>query len=372
MGMIINPYMSALAAAPTVGTDIASLSGGGDTSADVCILSSTDAILAIHSGSINGRCVHIGRSAATLTAGTEAGYGTVDSATRSRLAALSSTKFVVLYNSSSVLKAKVGTLSGATISYGSSVDVLAYDATNFDVSALDSTHVVAWYNDPNDSTANIGKCVVLTESAGSLTVNTPQTFSDGSIGTTGRSMTACEADSTHGVAVYTDSSHPVKVRVCAISVSGTTITAGTAVDAYSGSATNKDIASFSSSAFVSLHRDGTNKRLVGVPLSLSGTTLTAGTEQSIYQSAGTTYPQVFSLAALDANTGHAYYDDDSNDGKVVRVSLFSNVLTVVSQVGSITSGTYDTSVAAAYDSTYAINCYGDNAETDEARSVVTY
>lgn len=96
--------------------------------------------------------------------GLEHEYLSVDGATRNPIGILSASGFVVAYQDSSDSKhgtAKVGTVSGTVVTFGAETEYIS--ANNFDINVeitvLDSTHFVVVYQDESDSghgTARVG------------------------------------------------------------------------------------------------------------------------------------------------------------------------------------------------------------------------
>jgi hypothetical protein len=225
------------------------------------------------------------------------------------VSSLDSTHFVVVYRdggNSDYGTAIIGTVSGSTISYGSKN--VFNSATTYDiaVSSLDSTHFVVSYRDLGNSeygTARIGTVSGSTISYGSEYVfNSAATYY-----WTGVSS----LDSTHFVVVYRDGGNSGYGTARIGTVSGSTISYGSEYVFNSANTMYTTVSSLDSSHFVVSYRDeGNSSYGTAVIGTVSGSTISYGSER-VFNSAETYYTGVSSLDSTHFVVG---YKDNGNSG----------------------------------------------------------
>ncbi len=194
---------------------------------------------------------------------------------RTRIAALSPTKFVVAWRSSSVNtgNARVGTVSGTDITYGAEVEWFSIEQSWISLTAISATKVVIAYHawTPDQGAAKVG-----TVSGTDITFGAAVAFNSGSTpkGSVGK------LDSSKVIVTYAlaTSSGSAKVGT----VSGTDITFGAATQFRSGNTGPNEIAFISSTTFVVFYREiavnGDGFARLGT---VSGTDITFGTEAAV-------------------------------------------------------------------------------------------
>lgn len=208
-------------------------------------------------------------------------YGVDDSAMK----ALSSSTFVMCYrdqSSSSYGTAILGSVSGTTISWGTANQYSGYITTACDIAKIDSTHFVIAYR-RYVSGVNYGSAIIGTVSGTTLSFGTAVDVR-AQVSYQNKTIGVAMLDSTHFVMSYTN--YDNSALVCAASISGTTITFGSEVYAFtysSGSSYNYGTAvvTFDSTNFVVCYY----KPTYGVPIyarpgTVSGTTITLGDENN--------------------------------------------------------------------------------------------
>jgi hypothetical protein len=280
----------------------------------------------------------------SFTAGTQANADAFQMQ-RSSVAALSSTSFIYAYvyfntaTSVGSLNAVVATISGTTITFGTSVVIRAgLSPQSVCVTALSSTSALITY--PNASSYWAGTAVTIsgtTITAGSETANgtlvaydVPSTAltnttalvlcnttlgikasvatvsgtavtwgtttTSMSLGNTNAYATTSSGSSTKGVVAYIAGSSTNSGKPCAIAmtISGTTVSFGseTVLDAsQTGTIWQPGISSVTDSSSIFAYGDNTTGYLKTVGMTVSGTTITVGTAST--------------LTAYDANPGNS-------------------------------------------------------------------
>ena len=194
---------------------------------------------------------------------------------------LTNTTAIVVWvgpSSSYTLRAAVATLSddGTVVSIGTILDVQT-QTTNPTVVAMDSTHAMVVYG---DRATNFGAARVLTISGTNVVAGAENVWDSTSEypGYYGWCPIA-KLDATNAIVINTAYS-PSGVRVRVLTMSGTSISAGPKTTLYSSSYINQslNIAALSSTSAIALYSNpNTPWDLWAVGLSISGTTVTAGT-----------------------------------------------------------------------------------------------
>jgi len=229
-----------------------------------------------------------------------------------KVAALDSTHFVVVYqdgDNSEYGTAKIGLVSGTTISsYGSANVFNEAESVAKSVATLDSTHFVVSYIDygnEDKSTFIIGLVSGTTISSyGAESVFSPyQHASDLSVST---------IDATHFVVAYRDEGNSSYGTVAIGTTSGTTISSYGAENVFNETTTvYVSISVLDSTHFVVAYKDDGGDDYGGVKVgTVSGTTISGYTAEALFNSAVTNY---ISVAAIDSDNFIVSYQDDGGD-----------------------------------------------------------
>jgi len=231
-------------------------------------------------GTVSGSSISFG-SVVTFEGG-QTNLNVVNSATR-----LTDTKFVIAFediSDSSKAKAIVGTVSGTSVSFGSAATFATPNSSKYaTVSALSETKIViAWSSTP-DSEA--GKAVVGTVSGTSISFGSAVTYDSSSVI---RHSIVALSDTKFVIAYQDDKSGTQYGTSIAGTVSGTSITLGTPVVFLSSSLHNSfpDITNIDADNFAIVYRDTDNKGGV-IQGTTSGTSITFGDEVQFSASTST-------------------------------------------------------------------------------------
>lgn len=207
--------------------------------------------------------------------------------------------------------------------------------------------VVMAYSDQTNSF--IGRAVIGVP--GSISVGTPVTFEAGA--TSWISVVALS--STKAVVCFRDEGDSNKGKACVLSISGTTITPGTAAIFETGNTTYIDACVLSSSQVLVSYRDGgnTNKGTACV-LDISGTTVTPATPV-VYEAGATSRISVTALTATKAITA---YRDDDNSGYITAcvLDVSGSVITAATPAVVHAEAVLQTGIATL-SSNSAVVCY---------------
>ncbi len=243
-------------------------------------------------------------------------------------------------------KAIVGTVSGTSISFGSAVTFNAATTNRmsiaFDASA--SKVVIAYTNDGNSS---YGTAIVGTVSGTSISFGAAVVFESAS---TGRPTISYDANASKHLIAYKDAGNSNYLTGIVGTVSGTSISFGTAV-ALRNTAVSALALAYDSTAqkhaLVYVNSDASNRGDAGV-VSISGTTPSVGTFTD-----GLTASMQRPSATYDSSSGKvvvAYQDNDNSDYATAAVGTISGTsITFGSAV--VVNAASSLAIEAVYDAT---------------------
>ena len=315
-------------------------------------------------------CARVGViSGNSITWGTESVFNSAATKYIS-VAALDSTHFVVAYEDdggSDYGCAKVGLVSGNTISsYGSENVFNGAVTTYISVAALDSTHFVVVYRDggnSNHGSARIGLVSGTTISSYGVedVFNAASTYY----------ISVDVLDSTHFVVAYVYLGTSWRGTAIVGLVSGTTISSFGAENVFNSAITyHISVAALDSIHFVVAYRDEGNLHygpaIVGL---VSGTTISSYGDENVFNTATTNYIVV---AKLDSTHFVVAYRDVGNSSAgmaiVGRISGTKIVAYDTARLINALSTSYTTVIAL--DSNNYVVCYNDDADADTGCSRV--
>jgi len=248
-------------------------------------------------------CAKIGTvSDSTITYGNEYCFNEANTIFISA-AALDSTHFVVGYKDlggDTYGHAKVGTVSGSTISYGNEYPFNEAITEHVSTATLDSTHFVVGYQDTGDDT--YGHVKVGTVSGPTISYGNESTFRFASADY----ISLTDLDSTHFVVGYRSNTYG---RANVGTVSGTTITYGGEYTFHSSNTTEISVTSLDSTHFVVGYRDFVDTYGHAKVGTVTSTTITCGSKAT-FNSANTTS---ISASGLDSTHFVVGYNDVGGD-----------------------------------------------------------
>jgi len=271
-----------------------------------------------------GTVTEVGETTGTLAAGAAVQF-TSGSANSNSIAFDSSSNTVVLvtcdYGASGYGQAYVGTVSGTTISYAAPVTFnsgfTSQTSTAFD---SDSNKVVVAWRD--DSSGDDGFCVVGTVSGTTISFGTENNFS----GTNAARMTATsvvfDSNSNKIVICYSDQGNSYYPTAIVGTISGTTISFGTKVQGASSAAWEVSaVFDSTSNQVVMFYRDNGNSNYpTGVVTTVSGTSISFGTAVVAESVGSTTYGKCIGYHPVADKVLVAYTDPSDASAAVGTVS----------------------------------------------------
>jgi hypothetical protein len=236
---------------------------------------------------------------------------------------LTETKVLVCYRDQTTTfgEATVLEISGTTVTKGTTLVFNSANTEEISVTTIDSTKALVVYK--NNGNSSRGTAMVLSISGTTITTNT--SFVYNSATTNSNSVTM--VDSLKAIVTFSDGGNSNRGTARVLEISGTTISA-------SGS---NLVFNTSSSSVTSVAKLETNKALVGyradggssgqaTVLSVSGTTITAGTN-FVYQATGNA--DNTSIEILSSSKGFVAYSNGSNDffGTAIVLSISGTTIT---------------------------------------------
>ncbi|MFQ5518037.1 MAG: hypothetical protein ACE5E8_10755 [Acidimicrobiia bacterium] len=226
----------------------------------------------------------------------------------SRIVALSATKIVVAYRRANSGRAKVGTISGTDITFGTEVEWLSSEPSNppdIALTAISATQVVVAYDDFTFMRAKVG-----TVSGTDITFGTERIFN--SSPASGGGLVVEKLTSTRVILAYSVGSSEAKSRVGIIS--GTTMTIGPDTQFRSGNTGTQAVAVLSSTTFVVLYREtASSGDAFGRVGTISGNAVTFGTEVALALAIGGN--RSLTAAGLSTTKFAVMYRSSGNLGK---------------------------------------------------------
>lgn len=216
---------------------------------------------------------------------------------------LDTDKFVVVYadNTDDDGWARVGTVSTRTISWGTAKEFHDTDVEYPSCCQLETDKFAIAYND--ETGGDLGTVCICTVANSTITSGTPVDF-EGQI----RNVRCCKLDTDKFVAFYSDSGDGTHPKACAFSISGTTPTPGTIKEIDAIAAYFEDCCQLDTDKFVIAWYDS-----VGVTgeieiCTVSGTTITEGAQVEFSDAR----PDSIGLAKIDGTHLVIVYEDLGN------------------------------------------------------------
>ncbi len=265
-------------------------------------------------------------------------------------AALNSTQIVIAYRGAGPkLTAIVGTISGNSISFGGEVIFSSSTKPQYvSVVALDSTHIVIAYQ--NVSNSYYGTAIVGTISGNSISFGSAVVFESA----TTEYVSAASLDSTHVVIGYKDNGNSNYGTAIVGTISGNSISYGSPVVFESATTGYVSVASLDS-LHVVIGYMGTSTYGTAIIGTISGSTISFLGSAAVFESAFTAYVSVARLDITHIVIG--YYDgDNSNYGTAI--------------VGTISGSSISFGGAVVFES--ASTSYVSVATLDSSHVVIGY
>ena len=244
-------------------------------------------------------------SGSTITYGTKAQATTMTYPELPNVIGMTSTTFVIVYKNSSASnrgEARVGTISGtgasATISFGSAVTFESGQTTLNQVHSVDrltDTKFVIAFQDASDN--GKAKCIIGTVSGTSVSFGSAATFSTAN---TSLYTSVSALSETKFVAIWSNTPTPEAGKVIIGTVSGTSISYGSAETYDSDRVVRHSVVAVSDSKFVIAYNDNRLSTNYGTAIAgtVSGTSITLGTPVVWRSSAeGNAYPSIVKITS---------------------------------------------------------------------------
>jgi hypothetical protein len=239
-----------------------------------------------------------------------------------------------------------------TITPGSFTTFESARTEQMSMCVMDSTHAIVCYQDQGNSSYGTACCLTLSDST--ITAGTPVVFESASTNSTA----VCMMDSTHAIVIYMDTGNVSKGTACCLTLSGTTISAGSPV-AFTGDYSSRlSVCSMDSTHAIACYLEDSGTVGNAYCLSLSGTTITAGTGVT-FESGGV---GLTGVCSLDSTNAIVCYGDSGNSSyaTVCHLGLSGTTITAATPVVVENYGAGLCSICAL-DSTHALMTYVDNA-----------
>lgn len=232
---------------------------------------------------------------------------------------LDTDKFVVVYADDALDDdgyARVGSVTGTTISWGTAKEFENTDVEDPDCCQLGTDKFAILYND--ETGGDVGSVCVCTVAVDVITAGTPLEF-ESNIGYYG-STDCCKLDTDKFVGFYRDITDTGKAKACAFTVVGTTPTAGTIKEIDADNTYEHSCCQLDTDKFTVAWRDATNSSGHTEICTVSGTTITEGAEYEV-SSDNTNY---LGICKVDSSHFLITYSDSGDGNKgVSKYNSFS-------------------------------------------------
>ena len=299
--------------------------------------------------------------------GAEAEFVSGGSTAYVSIAALSATQFVVAYRDDAATfsgRAKVGTVSGTSVTFGATAQFLSTSTAHISAAALSSTAFVVAYQNVADS--GHGNAVVGAVSGTDISFGTPLEFYGGSAGR----ISAAALSATVFVVAYQDNSIGGGLAKVG-TVSGTSITFGTQAEFLpSGSAaTSNAVAALDLTHFVVAYRDGSDSNHGTAKVgTVSGTAIAFGAETEFMSTGAASW---VAAAALSGTQFAVCYADGSDSFHgTSKIGTVSGTSIAFGAEAEYNAGTSEwNSVAALGADKFAV-AYADGADSGHGTAKV--
>lgn len=253
-------------------------------------------------------------------------------------------------NLSKIMGLNVNLFSG-TVSSGTAVEFNAASTTTMDVCMMDSTHAIVFYVDAANNNYGTACCLSLsgtTITAGAdCVIASDMSYSEGKV-------SICMMDSTHALVGYSDGANSYYGTVCALILSGTTITTGYSVVVRTNNTASMTLCRLTDTYAVCAFYDTIGGAYIARGLTYSGGNLTVVGVVSLGSTSGTYY----SLTGMDSTHAILAYKTASNTGGCMCLTYTGT---------TITKGS-----AVVFDSNTTFHNYFDICTMDSTHAIVAY
>jgi hypothetical protein len=254
----------------------------------------------------NGTVTAVAESTVAASTGTEVVFESGTTKNTS-VAMLTSTKAIVVYQddtSTGYGTACVLDVVGDVITAGTPTVIDSVDAIDQTIAMLTSTKAIVCYQKVS---GGYGYSVILDVSGSAITAGTPVAYE--SAATLWNSVAMLT--STKAIVCYYDGGNGYKGTACVLDVSGSTITAGTAIVFNAAVTTQIAVAALSATKAIVVYADNGNSAYgTSCILDVSGSTITARAE-AVFESANVGYVKPTMLTSTKALV---VYTDNGNSG----------------------------------------------------------
>ena len=342
-----------------------SIDGPSSNYTRVTMLSATKAIAVyLDAGDTDdGYAVALTISGSSITAGTPVVFNPAGSY-YNRIDKISSTQAIVVYKdlgNSNYGTSCILTLSGTSITAGSEVVFNSGRSDYTTVAVLNSTKAIVVYGD-NSNSHQCTACL-LTISGSSITAGSEVGFNSNR----GRYFSITSLTETKAIVTF-EQHNDTAGKACILDVSGTTITAGSVQQFTAGAIYNTSVTALSSTKAIVVYQ--ASPHAAARVLDVSGTTITAGS--ALEYRIGTTSFQ--NIAKLTSTRAIVSYKDNANNSYPTYATFTISGATVTLESTVVISSTASTDNGISTgESQQAIFVYGDSSNNSNitARTIQT-
>ncbi len=277
------------------------------------------------------------------------------------IAGISAIRAIVIYRDedvSATLRLQILNISGTTItSPGPTTTTGDGSEDSYSIVALSATSAIIAYADA--TTSGQGVAQYLTVSGNTITVESLVVF-EASAASGIQDTALAKLSSTKAVVSYRDRDDSNQLKTVVLSISGTTISAGSSTTVDGGDASRfPSLAPISASQCLLAYANTTDTNLRTVVLSISGTTITENTAITVTENT----VQQLTLAEFDTTQfAVCYTDSTDNDGKMAQVTVSGVTVSALVAVLFDSTAGVGFSAAAPFTATTVINAYNNSLD----------
>ena len=303
-------------------------------------------------------------SGTTISYGAEYIFEPVE-ASQISITAINNTHFIVTYcdeGNGDYGTARVGSVSGTTITCGAEYVFNAAGTYSTSVGMLNDTHFVVAYQDIGNS--QYGTAII-----GVVSGTTISSWGSEYVFNSARTDTKLAVlNDTHFVVTYQDFGNLNYGTGIVGNVSGTTITYGSESVFNAATTYYSIVTALDSTHFAVAYRDlGSSSYGTAIIGATSGTTITSYGAENVFNTAGTYY---IGIATLDDTNFVVSYQDGGNSYGTATVGTVSGTTITYESEDIFNAGTTYYTGTAALDSTYFVTGYRDAANSDYGTAII--
>ena len=267
-------------------------------------------------------------------------------------------KVLIVYrddNNSGFGTAAILTINDINISVGSSFVFNSASVQFLSMVLIETNKTLVAYRDDGDS--GFGNAVVLSVSGETITAGTEFTFNSGAV----RFVSSTVVDTNKVLVAYRDDGNSNVGTSIVLTVSGTTISAGTEFTFNNAATSDISVVSIDTDKAIAAYSEGTNG--LAIVLSVSGTTISAGTELEFSTS------RIQTVSSTFVETNKAFFAYDISNGAAIVLTVSGTTITAGTEF-IFNSGTSFQTSSLLIDTNKVLVTYENSANSSFGEAII--